>query len=47
VLESYVYHRVDPDCELQNRAGTYSLFQDIVNIDVSKCGVYISLYTLC
>jgi hypothetical protein len=46
VLESYLYHRVKPDCELQNRAGTYSLFQDIVNMDVSKCGVYISLYTL-
>jgi hypothetical protein len=46
VLESYLYHRVKPDCEMQNRASTYSLFQDIENMDVSKCGVYISLYTL-
>jgi hypothetical protein len=46
VLESFLYHRVKPDCELQNRAGTYSLFEDVESMDVSKCGVYLSLYEI-
>jgi hypothetical protein len=46
VLEAYVYHRVKPECELQNKAGTYSLSSDVEKLDVSKCGVYLSIYTL-
>jgi hypothetical protein len=46
VLESFLYHRVKPECELKNKAGTYSLPEDVENMDVSKCGTYISIYTL-
>ncbi|GHU20182.1 hypothetical protein FACS189472_11100 [Alphaproteobacteria bacterium] len=46
ILESFLYHRVKPECELQSRAGTYSLFEDVEKMDVSKCGVYISLWEL-
>jgi hypothetical protein len=44
--ESYPYHRVKPDCELQNRTGTYSLWEDIEAYETSICGRYISLYEL-
>jgi hypothetical protein len=46
VLESFLYHRVKPECELQNKAGTYSNLADVEKMDVSKCGVYLSIYTL-
>jgi hypothetical protein len=29
VLESFLYHRVRPECELPNKAGTYSNFADV------------------
>jgi hypothetical protein len=46
VTESFLYHRVKPECDLQNKAGTYSLHSDVEKMDVSKCGVYLSIYTL-
>jgi hypothetical protein len=43
-LESWVYHRCKPDCEKQNKSGTYSLFEDVENYDVSMVGCYFSMW---
>jgi hypothetical protein len=46
IVESYLYHRAKPECELLNCSGMYSNWRDVRNMDVSVCGTYISLYEL-
>jgi hypothetical protein len=34
IIESYLYHRAKPECELLNCSGMYSNWKDVKNMDV-------------
>jgi hypothetical protein len=44
IMESFLLHRVRPESEMQNTQGTYSLWKDVEEMDVSYCGTMLSAY---